>query len=85
MRGIDATSDPGTLYLRVQLQSPVGVNYDLYLYDNCGPGPIAGSASTGTLDEINYSWPDVWLNDESQDFWIEIRYMSGNSCANWNL
>ncbi len=74
-----------TLYLRVALQSPSGTDYGLYLYDNCGSGPIASSHSGGTLDQIDYSWTDNVGSDDSRFFYIEVRYFSGSSCSNWDL
>jgi len=75
---------PDKLYLRVRLQSPSGVDYDLYLYDSCSGGSIAASTNSGTIDEINYSWTDT-SGDDSRYFFIEVRYYVGSSCSNWSL
>ncbi|MHC4575347.1 MAG: hypothetical protein ACYS76_14660 [Planctomycetota bacterium] len=84
---LDSSSNPFNtkLYLRVVLQPPMGIDYDLYLYDNCGSAAIASSAKSGSVaDEVNWEWSDT-ASDDSQYFWIEIRYYEGISCSNWNL
>lgn len=73
------TSD---LHIWVRLQPPI--DYDLYLYGPCGV-LLDSSANSGTATEmVDYVVNDTGNND-SRDFYIEIRYYSGSSCSNWFL
>ena len=73
------TSD---LHIWARLYPPI--DYDLYLYGPCGT-LLDSSANSGTATEtVDYVWNDTGNND-SRDFYIEIRYYSGSSCSNWSL
>ncbi len=74
------------LYFQVRLQSPSGVDYNLYMYDDaCGSDPIGSSTSYGSIDGLNYQLPDYFGSDESRTFLVEVRYYNGSSCDNWSL
>jgi len=73
------------LYVDVQLQSPTGMNYDLYLYEPCGNLIDSSTNGVGQLDQVSYNWSDISYLDMSKVFYIEVRYASGSSCENWDL
>lgn len=75
-----------SLYLTVELQSPPGVNYDLYLYDGCGGLLLRSSvAAPGQLDRVTYTWEDELAAEDDRQFWIEARFASGSTCEPWVL
>jgi hypothetical protein len=73
----------------VQLYSPPGVDFDLYVYCfDCGGGLAGSSTVTGTTGH----WDTVYIRNEddwgfSDDFGIviEIRHKSSSRCAYWEL
>ena len=78
--------DPVYLSATIALTSPVGTDYDLYVYClTCG-GALAGSSTnTGQQDVVNVRRNDVLGDDDSYDAFIEVRYFSGNSGGMWSL
>ena len=73
------------LTLKITLNSPADVNYDLLLYDvQCGTSIALSKNLTGT-DEITFSITDEENIDDSKQFYIEIRKVSGNLSTNWDL
>ena len=74
------------LRIQVDLQSPPGVDYDLYLYRRCGDAPVASSRlGAGTLDSVTHNINDSQASNDSTDIWIEVRYSSGSQPGNWAL
>lgn len=75
----------GALRHTVRLSGPAGVNYDLYVYSSCG-GTLLGSSTNGagTLDTVNVTKTRT-AGDDSFDYWVEVRYHSGQSCTNWTF
>lgn len=74
----ECTSCMSNLHIWVRLYPPI--DYDLYLYGPCGT-LLDSSANSGTATEtVDYEW-----NGDTRDFYIEIRYYTGNSCSNWSL
>ncbi|MHC4695836.1 MAG: hypothetical protein ACYTFA_03725 [Planctomycetota bacterium] len=74
------------LSFTVQLDSPVGMNYDLFLYSPCGSLVGQSENGPGQTDVIWYHWADrPFSEDDSRSVFIEIRYISGDSCAAWSL
>lgn len=72
------------LSFEVLLNSPVGCDYDLYLY-YLG-SPIAQSTQSGTTpDNIYQSWTDTFGSDDARTFILEIRRFTGTSFSNWSL
>lgn len=70
----------------VVLNSPVGTDYDLYVYCLACGGTLAGSSTSGGQpDVVNVRRNDTLGSDESYDILIEVRYFSGNSGGTWNL
>lgn len=82
--------------IRVELQSPVGTNFDLYVYRAAGSSGqecsavTASSVSTGGFDTVSNSWGESSLsngNDDSRTVTIEVRHVSGTctTTAPWTL
>lgn len=75
----------GTLSHTINLGVPAGMNYDLYIYRSCGGMPVGSSTNAGnSAESVTVSEPDT-AADNSFDYWIEIRFISGNNCGNWFL
>jgi hypothetical protein len=83
--GLPSYDPPNPLYVDVDLQSPAGMNYDLYLYDGCGNLVDSSTNGAGQLDQVSYSWADITWIDMSRNMYIEIRYISGTNCQDWSL
>jgi len=74
------------LNMQIALQSPSGVNYDLYVYDdNCNL--IDSSINPTEPDTIALTIHDNFLppQDDSQYFRVEVRMISGISNSYWTL
>jgi hypothetical protein len=77
--------------LTVNLTSPPGVNFDLYLYVNSGTDAVecttagAQSMNTGSTDQAHLSWGESGTfsngNDDSRTVSIEVRPVSGTCAA----
>jgi hypothetical protein len=89
---VTITEDSGSLlYLSatVQLWSPPGVDFDLYVYClSCG-GALAGSSMVGGLDG---HWDTVEIRREDFpgvpddfDVIVEVRHWDSTLCASWQL
>jgi hypothetical protein len=74
---------------RIQLYSPPGVDFDLYVYCvSCG-GSLIGSATAGGLTG-HYDTVDVRNDDDGGatddfDVIIEVRHYNSDRCAAWQL
>jgi len=79
----------------VALESPPGVDYDLFVYQgpqggepDCGATAIQGTAN-GTLETVSADWDDdQGIGGEDDGLWlaIEIVNVSGSDCAaQWTL
>jgi len=77
------------LRAKIELQSPAGTNYDLYVYRASGESGqecsmVAGSStSTGGSDSVSQSWGEGLIpngSDDSRNLSVEVRWVSG-SCA----
>jgi hypothetical protein len=88
----DDSSPFGTpMNMTVQLTSPPGTNYDVYVYLNTGSDvvectSVAGSGtSTGTTDQAHVSWGESGTfsngNDDGRTASIEVRPVSGPCSA----
>ncbi len=76
---------PGGMQHTVRLQSPAGANYDLFIYSACGGGILGSSTSgAGAQDAFDLN-RNRTLGDDSFDYWVEVRYISGASCSPWTL
>jgi len=73
----------------VQLYSPPGVDFDLYVYCvTCG-GTLAGSSANrgldGHYDLVNVRKDDVFGVDDTLSLVVEVRHFTSNLCARWSL
>lgn len=75
----------GSMEQTIQLFVPAGVNYDVFVYSACG-GALLGQSTNaaGTAETILINVPKTSGND-SFDYFIEIRWISGQSCGNYGL
>ena len=73
------------LRIEVDLHSPPGMDYDLFLYQPCGNLVDQSLNGVGQTDTVVGTVSDSLGSDDSCFFYIEIRYYSGDSCSNWNL
>jgi hypothetical protein len=81
---------PNDMSIDAQLQSPPGMQYNLYIYGdssgaNCQQNPQQGF---GTPADYHECWGDSFGSDDSQDRIYEVRYISGDMCgaeAQWTL
>lgn len=75
----------GSMEQTIQVFVPAGVNYDVFVYSACG-GTLLGSSTNaaGTTETILISVPKT-PNNDSFDYFIEIRWISGQSCSNYTL
>jgi hypothetical protein len=72
--------------LRLVLQVPAGVDYDLYVNGSCSCGP-SGCRSingTGVTDEV-VAYCNDGTGDDSFTANVEVRYYNGASCSLWTL
>jgi len=69
---------------RISLAVPPGIDYDLFVYSDCGTLVGSSSAAAGTSEVVDYFRIETALND-SFDLWIEVRYFGGSSCSPWSL
>jgi len=74
------------LKIKAVLTVPSDVDYDLYLYSRCGI-LLASSEnhSLGADETVTYTKTDNTSSNDSQWFYLEVRYHSGSSCDNWQL
>lgn len=82
----ESSGSTTALTARIDLSSPVGVNYDLFVYcQACGAG-VAHSSTNGAamVDTVNIGRDDQ-VGDTSYDILIEVRYSGANMCGNWGL
>jgi hypothetical protein len=74
------------LQVRVDLDVPAGLDYDLYAYcASCGASAMQSANGAGQDEVLEVGRDDV---GGDQSFWliVEVRYVGGsNSCANWAL
>jgi hypothetical protein len=67
------------LHHRVTISSPAGIVYNVCLYRPCG------SLIGCTASSMEITAGDSWGGDNSFDYYIEVKYISGSSCSNWSL
>jgi len=73
------------LRIKAILDVPFGIDYDLYLYSPCGTLVAQSNNSSGLDEIIEYETPDNFGQDDSQWFYLEVRYVSGSYCDKWKL
>jgi hypothetical protein len=71
----------------ITLTPPPDTDYDLYVYcASCG-GSFAGSSTQrgSSVEQVNVRWDDTLGVSNDGKVYVEVRYYSGSSAANWNL
>jgi hypothetical protein len=69
---------------QIRLTSPAGANYNLYVYRPCGT--LVGSATaTSGVDTVTVSEGESTGSDDSFDYWVEVRWVSGSTCSTWSV
>ena len=54
--------------------------------DACNGGvDMSSTGGTGVDETITKTWSDSSSNDDKTRFWVEVRYISGESCTPWQL
>lgn len=80
----ECSSCPASLNARLRLQVPAGVDYDLFVYSECGRLIGSSQALAGVTDEVTVTGGGSLGGDNFQVF-IEVRWYSGASCMPWTL
>ena len=71
---------------QVRLEVPAGVDYDLYLHKgSCGSRPSSSVGGAGADETLTVSEGDSFGSDDDFGYYVEVRYVSGASCAPWTL
>jgi hypothetical protein len=70
----------------ITLAVPADANYDLYVYASCG-NPIGESRNAAGQSDglVIYVSDGCLAEDSSFDYWVEVRWESGQSCSEWTL
>lgn len=81
----ECSNCPARLDVTFTLAVPPGVDYDLYVYGACG-GAVLGRSLLleGQTDRVNVQRSGD-LGSDSFDWFVEVRYVRGSSCAPWTL
>jgi len=70
----------------ITLNVPVGIDFDLYVYSGCGALIGSSTNGSGQSEQVTITKPDTGLgNDDSYDYWVEVRFVLGSSCSSWTL
>jgi hypothetical protein len=81
----DSEACGATVEHRIDLDVPSGVDYDLYVYKRCGTLYSSSAGGTGSDESVTVSASDGFGRDDSFDYFIEVRYFSGETCSPWTL
>ncbi len=73
------------LQMRVNLQSPAGDNYDLYVYSPCGNQWGQSTQGPGLTDTVLVTVEDELFSTQDTYFWIEVRTQSVTNNQQWYL
>jgi hypothetical protein len=83
----ETSSDETDVTALVELETPPGLNYDLYVScDSCG-GAIMGSSTNpaGQPDAVDYRKYDTYNVDDTRLVYIDVRYIDGTACGDYTL
>ena len=70
---------------RVTLDVPAGVDYDLFVHTACG-GMLLGASTSGPgINEMVTVVRGDTSADDSFDYIVEVRFISGATCVPWTL
>lgn len=74
------------LLAEATLDVPAGVNYDLFLWSSCNTLVASSTNATGQAESVLAQIAsDSPLIDNTRDYFLEVRYVGGSSCAEWTL
>ncbi len=66
------------------LRVPAGVDFDLLVYSACGALIGRSSLGAGETERFTVTTPRT-SGSNSTNFFVEVRWISGTSCASWTL
>jgi Putative metal-binding motif len=84
-------NNDGVVYLSatIMLESPPGVDFDLYVYCAACGAPLAASSTVhglgGHFDSVHVRTDDDFGVDDDFDVVIEVRHVDSTICAPWTL
>lgn len=84
-RAVECSLCSASIVARVNLTVPAGIDYDLFIHRPCGRVVQSSIRGTGQPDSVVVTESDTPLTNESFDYYIEVRYISGASCEPWTL
>jgi hypothetical protein len=73
------------LDMKFTLHVPDGVNYDLFIFKSPGTPVASSTTGVGVDESVTVKIPDKAGSDDQTNYIIEVRYVSGSSCAQWTL
>jgi hypothetical protein len=74
------------IVVRITLEVPAGVDYDLYVHGDCGRLLASSTKGPGSTEQVVIRNGDDCLNGNSGfDYRVEVRHHSGTSCLPWTL
>ncbi|MCA9632446.1 MAG: hypothetical protein KC766_32560 [Myxococcales bacterium] len=82
----ECSNCPADLIGEAKLTVPAGVNYDLFLWSSCNTLVASSTNGTGTDESVlgTITKESLAISD-TQDYYLEVRYVGGSSCAAWSL
>lgn len=84
-RAVECSLCGASTAARVNLTVPPDANYDLFVYRACGSLRASSVNAAGVPEAVPMSESESALDDDSFDYIIEVRHVSGASCAPWTL
>jgi hypothetical protein len=84
-RAVECSLCGASTVARVNLTVPPGVDYDLFIHRPCGTIVGRSLNLAGVNDQVEVTESESPLSDDSFDYYIEVRHISGASCAPWTL
>jgi hypothetical protein len=84
-RAVECSLCSANIVARINLAVPAGIDYDLFIHRPCGGMVQSSIRGAGLADSVEVSGADRLATNESYDYFIEVRYLSGASCEPWTL
>ena len=74
------------LEVEVRLEVPPNSNYDLtVLKGNCAAAYGSSKNRTGVDEKVTISETDHFGSDDKFDFYVQVKYVSGDRCDDWRV
>lgn len=80
----ECSSCTAALDTQLVLRVPTGVDFDLVVYSACGVLVGRSNLGAGETERFTVTTPRT-SSSNSTDFFVEVRWISGTSCAPWTL